>query len=205
MPQRAFSDISNGKDSLLIANRGLPEVAVLPTANDCHEVALTLLRCVGFLSREDLSTRRGHAGPDMSTPAAQMPGRHAFDYAILPHSASEAVSAYHQAYAFNTAFRSARTALHPGPLPPSGSLIEVTPDEFVVSAVKISEDGSGLVVRGYNISPQSLTVTIKPWKKFNKADRVNLLETDQASLLIGEQGEVTFQAAAFQVASIKFS
>ncbi len=58
MPQLAFSDISDGKDSLLIANRGLPEVAVLPTSKDGHEVALTLLRCVGWLSREDLSTRQ---------------------------------------------------------------------------------------------------------------------------------------------------
>ena len=205
MPQLAFSDISDGKDSLLIANRGLPEVAVLPTSKDGHEVALTLLRCVGWLSREDLSTRKGHAGPDMPTPAAQMPGRHAFDYAILPHSASDTISAYHAAYAFNTAFRSARTSLHSGPLPASGSMVEVTPREFVVSAVKIAEDGSGLVVRGYNISSQSLKVTIKPWKTFSKASQVNLLEADQASLMPGEQGEVNFQVSAFQVASIKFS
>jgi mannosylglycerate hydrolase len=205
MPQQAFSDISNGKDSLLIANRGLPEVAVLPTANDCHEIALTLLRCVGWLSREDLSTRKGHAGPDMPTPAAQMPGNNAFDYAILPHSASETVKAYHEAYAFNAAFRSARTSLHFGPLPASGSMVEVTHPEFVLSAVKIAEDGSGLVVRGYNISNQSLTVTIKPWKKFFKASQVNLLEAEQASLSTGEQGEVSFQVAAFQIVSIKFS
>jgi mannosylglycerate hydrolase len=205
MPQQAFSDISNGKDGLLIANRGLPEVAVLPTSNDGHEVALTLLRCVGWLSREDLTTRKGHAGPDMSTPAAQMPGRHVFDYAILPHSASETVSAYHAAYAFNAALRSARTSLHHGPLPASGSLVEVTSPEFVVSAVKIAEDGSGLVVRGYNVSSQAQTVTVKPWKKYSKASQVNLLETDQGSLLPGEQGGVVLQVAAFQVVSIKFS
>ncbi len=205
MPQLAFSEISDGKDSLLIANRGLPEVAVLPTSKDGHEVALTLLRCVGWLSREDLSTRKGHAGPDLPTPAAQMPGRHAFDYAILPHSASDTISTYQAAYAFNTALRSASASLHPGPLPASGSMIEVTPPEFVVSAVKTAEDGRGLVVRGYNISSQALTVTVRPWKKFSKASQVNLLETDQASLTPGEQGEVAFQVAAFQVASIKFS
>ncbi len=134
-----------------------------------------------------------------------MPGRHTFDYAILPHSASDTISAYHAAYAFNTAFRSARTSLHSGPLPASGSIVEVTPLEFVVSAVKIAEDGSGLVVRGYNISSQSLKVTIKPWKTFSKASQVNLLEADQAILMPGEQGEVNFQVSAFQVASIKFS
>jgi hypothetical protein len=34
------------------------------------QIALTLLRCVGWLSRDDLSTRRGHAGPYMATPGA---------------------------------------------------------------------------------------------------------------------------------------
>jgi alpha-mannosidase len=84
-------------------------------------------------------------------------------------------------------------------------MVEVTPPEFVVSAVKTAEDGRGLVVRGYNISSQALTVTVRPWKKFSKASQVNLLETDQASLMPGEQGEVYFQVSAFQVASIKFS
>jgi len=205
MPQLAFTDISNGKDSLLIANRGLPEVAVLPTPEGGHEIALTLLRCVGWLSRDDLSTRKGNAGPDLPTPGAQMPGRHCFDYAILPHPASETISSYHQAYAFNAPFRSAKTSLHNGILPASGSMIEVNPPEFLISSIKTSEDGSGWIVRGYNISSQTLKVTLKPWKHFERVDRINLIETHAESLSPGYEGEVTFQVSAFQVASTKFS
>jgi len=205
MPQLAFTDISDGKDSLLIANRGLPEVAVLPTSDGCHEISLTLLRCVGYLSREDLSTRKGHAGPDMLTPGAQLPGIHTFDYAILPHTASDTVATYHQAYAFNIPLRSAKTTFHNGPLPVSGSMIEVAPPEFVISSIKTSEDGCGWIVRGYNISSHTLPVTLKPWKSFEKADRVNLLESSEASLSLGSHGEVSFPVSAFQVISIKFS
>lgn len=205
MPQLAFSDITNGIVSLLIANRGLPEVAVLPTSDGCHEIALTLLRCVGWLSREDLSTRKGHAGPDMPTPAAQMPGRYAFDYAILPHPASETILAYHEAYAFNASLRSAKTSLHSGSLPPSASLIEGIPPEFVISSLKTSEDGSGLVVRGYNITSQPLPVKLKPWRKFSQADQVDFLEAAQSRISQDVQGEVSFQVSPYQIASIKFS
>ena len=48
-------------------------------------IALTLLRCVEWLSRDDLSTRRGHAGPGMHTPGAQMQGRWKFQYSLIPH------------------------------------------------------------------------------------------------------------------------
>ena len=54
----------------MVANRGLPEVEFIPEGNETH-IALTLLRCVGWLSREDMHCRRGHAGPELPTPEAQ--------------------------------------------------------------------------------------------------------------------------------------
>jgi hypothetical protein len=45
-------------------------------------IAVTLLRCVGWLSRGDLRHRPGHAGPGISTPGAQMLGRHAFQLGV---------------------------------------------------------------------------------------------------------------------------
>ena len=86
VPQRAFTDISDGQVGLTIANRGLPEVQVLPGADgSTTEIALTLLRCVGWLSRDDMPVRQGHAGPAYETPGAQVPGRWSFDYSIIPH------------------------------------------------------------------------------------------------------------------------
>ncbi len=74
VPQRAFSSVTDGKFGLTIANRGLTEVEVLKDSAGNAEIAVTLLRCVGWLSRDDFSTRNGHAGPFLETPGAQMPG-----------------------------------------------------------------------------------------------------------------------------------
>jgi len=45
-------------------------------------ILLTLLRCVGWLSRSDLVTRRGGAGPELETPDAQELGTHRFEFAV---------------------------------------------------------------------------------------------------------------------------
>ncbi len=68
VPQRAFTCLSDGKLGLAIANRGLPEVEALARPDGQAEIALTLLRCVGWLSRDDLPTRKGPAGPVVETP-----------------------------------------------------------------------------------------------------------------------------------------
>jgi mannosylglycerate hydrolase len=41
-----------------------------------------LLRCVGWLSRSDLATRRSGAGPELETPDAQEIGTHRFEFAV---------------------------------------------------------------------------------------------------------------------------
>jgi alpha-mannosidase len=48
-------------------------------------IAITLLRSVGWLSRDHLRNRPVAAGPRLATPAAQMPGRHTFELAIHRH------------------------------------------------------------------------------------------------------------------------
>src|SRR5204863_408878 len=49
-------------------------------------LALALLRAVGWLSRDDLITRTGHAGPALETPGAQVLGDHRFRYSLFFHA-----------------------------------------------------------------------------------------------------------------------
>ena len=49
------------------------------------EIAVTLLRAVGALSRNDLPERPGHAGWPTPTPGAQTPGPYRARFALLPH------------------------------------------------------------------------------------------------------------------------
>jgi mannosylglycerate hydrolase len=85
-PQQEFSMIKDagGRGFAVIAD-GLPEVAPGCLHDGTTGLHLTLLRCVGWLSRDDFSTRRRtNAGPTIATPQAQCPGRHTFRYALVP-------------------------------------------------------------------------------------------------------------------------
>ncbi len=66
---------------------------------DGREIALTLLRCVGTISRETLATRPWAAGPPTPTPIAQMLGDTAFRFGIWtgadPERAPDAIERFH--------------------------------------------------------------------------------------------------------------
>ncbi len=209
VPQRAFSDVSDDRLGLMVANRGLPEVEVLRSGSGNAEIALTLLRCVGWLSRDDFSTRKGHAGPMMETPAAQMLGKWSFDYSVLPHT-GDWRAAYTQAYAFRTPLRAIGTGIHPGTLPSGVSFLEVEPPEFVISAVKeaepVREDGGsrGWLVRGYNILGEDIQVTLYPIRAWRYAELVNLAEEKQSDLNPGRDGRVRFTAHPHQIVTVMF-
>jgi alpha-mannosidase len=203
VPQRAFTSVTDGKSGLTVANRGLTEVEVLKNSAGNAEIAVTLLRCVGWLSRDDFSTRKGHAGPFLETPGAQMPGTWTFDYSIIPH-AGNWQKAFAHAYAFETPMRLACTSLHAGTLPVSGSFVKVEPATFVVSAVKQNEDGSGWLVRGYNITGEAIRVILKPWKPFKKVEQVNLAEEKQTTLKPDKDGRVIIPVRGHEIVSVLF-
>jgi alpha-mannosidase len=188
----------------MIANRGLPEIEVRRTEAG-SEIALTLLRCVGWLSRDDFITRRGQAGPQLPTPGAQMPGKWTFDYSIIPFTSSkENTIPYHLAYGFEASFKAVSTSLHAGLLPSKGSFIEVEPEEFVVSTIKEAEDGKGWIVRGYNITGEAIDVRMRPWRECQRAAVVNLAEEKQADLAISEDGSLTVSVRGQEIVTIRF-
>ena len=188
----------------MLANCGLPEVEVLAGSAGGGEIALTLLRCVGWLSREDLPLRSGHAGPGLPTPGAQMAGTWLFDYSIIPHT-SGWQSVFEEAYNFNAPLRATSTGLHVGELLAESSFIQSSTRYFVISAIKQSEDGHGWVVRGYNIGNQPVEVVLTPRKRFTQVFRTDLAEQESQPLLTGPDGSVAFVAGKHQIVTLKFS
>jgi mannosylglycerate hydrolase len=204
VPQRAFTDISNGKIGLMIANRGLPEVEVIKLDGVSQsEIALTLLRCVGWLSRDDMPIRQGHAGPGFESPGGQVLGKWGFDYSIIPHK-GDWKEAYQLAYSFETPLRAVTSAIHPGELAAKGSFISHSPEEFVISAVKESEDGKGWVVRGYNTSSETIQLKLNQLGKTKNALHVNLAEEPINTLNPGEDSSIMMCVSGHEIVSIKF-
>jgi alpha-mannosidase len=204
VPQRAFTDVSDGTRGLMVANRGLPEVAVLKRTTGATEIAVTLLRCVGWLSRDDLYTRPGHAGPGLETPGAQLLGDWEFDYSIIPHIEGQ-TQPYQFAYAFETPLRAAATGLHGGSFSSSASFVDVEPGSFVISAVKETEDGKGWLVRGYNIGAVETSVTMKPWHRFRLVELVNLAEEKMEVLEVAQDNSISFTARTHEIVTVKFT
>jgi alpha-mannosidase len=205
MHQRAFTSVTDGTRTMTIANQGLPESEVLNSTSQGvsgPEIALTLLRCVGWLSRDDLSTRKDHAGPFLETPAAQMPGEWEFDYSIIP--GNDPLLTYQEAWNFDSPLRAVVTEIHPGKLPSSGSFVRVSDPSFVISAVKEAEDGSGLLVRGYHIGAEIIPVVFRPWQVFKNAEQVNMAEEQiNKKIKVGRQGEVAVDVRGHEVLTIR--
>jgi mannosylglycerate hydrolase len=136
-----------------IIGRGLPEYEAVPT-DDGLDLALTLLRCVGWLSRDDLKTRPGHAGPGVPTPEAQSPGATTFEYALRVGVEQESDAALLRASA------DYRTPLLLGPAGAAREPPIRVEGDVVVSALKPAEDGRGVVLRAFNPGPQRARLRI---------------------------------------------
>ena len=79
-------DAGDDEAGATVVGKGLMEYEIV---GEPPAIALTLLRAVGDLSRNDLATRpSGHAGPPVATPAAQCLGRHRFEMAFEPRGAA---------------------------------------------------------------------------------------------------------------------
>jgi mannosylglycerate hydrolase len=210
VPQRGWAAVSDTQAGLMVANRGLPEVGFVPEESGTT-IALTLLRCVGWLSRDDLHCRKGHAGPALPTPEAQCTGRHTFHYSLIPFAAAGdsdvlSVQTCAQAEAYRAPLRAVATGVHPGPLPPVCSIIRVTPESFVLTAVKQPEEQStpGLLVRGVNMSDKPINVRFCPAHSFAQVARVNLNEEFEEPLLADEDGTATVPARPWEIVTLRW-
>jgi mannosylglycerate hydrolase len=204
-PQCAFVTVHDKKRGLTLANRGLPEVAVLP-ADGGAEIALTLLRCVGWLSRSDFPCRVGPAGPEMATPGAQCHGEHAFSYSLIPHG-SDPLPAWQEAWAYQTGLRALATTRHRGMLPPAGTLLQIEAGEhFVLSAVKSGGDQASLIVRGYSVANGPERVVLVPGYPFERAVFVRLDESplDEPPLYPDSLGRFAFTIGPAQIVTLRF-
>jgi len=203
VPQRSFVDVSDEQGGLMIANRGLPEVAVVRDENGEAVIDLTLLRSVGWLSRDDLWNRVGHAGPPLMTPDAQELRPYTFDLCIIPHGA-DFFEAFKLAQSFQTDLDFRTSSLHEGSLPSEGAMVEVSHPEFMLTAVKEARDESGWVVRGVNLGDKSIQLRLKPKMLNSSAHLVRLDESLIHDLVRQPDGSVELEVPSRRIISILF-
>lgn len=198
-PLHTFVDAGDSVSGMSLFAEGLTEYEV--TDGPEPTLALTLLRSVGWLSREDLSTRHGNAGPSLPTPGAQCLGPHRFRFAARPRAAPPGESSlFKEARAFLAPPRLAGPAGREGTLPRLHSFLEAT-GEVVLSALKRADERDALILRVFNPgeAPASLAI-----RHGGDAFAVDLGE-GRAEPLPAADGCVEIAVAPRQIRTIEFA
>ncbi len=193
-PMRCFVGVNNPQVGFLVASQGLREASVSRDGT----IAITLLRCFGWLSRDDLDTRRGGAGPQLETPEGQSLGTHQFALSLIPFGV-DIQKAVAEAYAFQSRLRGVQTASHDGMFPLEASLFRLSPNTIQLSTLKRSEDGNYLIFRGYNPTSDSTVVRLDSLLEIENAWRAGLNEAPQSQIDIPEPTHFLFTVDPYQV------
>jgi len=195
--QRRFVAVDDGDHGLAVLNRGLCEYEAIPTDTGV-DLAVTLLRCVGWLSRDDLASRPQGAGPALATPEAQCHGRHRFELALVPYQGAwwEGPLAL-EAERFVAPARVLATG---GPTGAAGLTLAAP---LTLSAYKPSdESGRGAIVRVWNPAPVRVTGRLQAEHPLREVHLVRLDETREAPLIatgggldltLGPSGVITLE------------
>jgi len=175
-PQKCFAALEHAGRGVAIFNRGPPEGEVVRLPDGRQAYVVTLLRCVGWLSRPDLRTRRGNAGPMIPTTDSQMPGVHRFTVAIAPYAGTwRSADVLPLAHAFAHPPVAVWTDAHPGPLSAPPTLITLDAPDVVPSALARSEVSGSPFIRVFSTAAEERTTElVAPWAA--AAQRTNLLE-----------------------------
>ncbi len=197
-PQRLFSGFENGQTGVLIANKGLYEMQALRNKTGNSEIAVTLLRCVGWLSRDDIPLRLHHAGPGFPTPGAQEMGEHTFEMAFIPFNDGWE-SGIHSAYLLDTPYDLEMLPLHSGFLPNSSSIVKLEKGNFILSTIKTANNGSGWIVRGYNPTSDKQEVTLQIGHRFSSIQSISIDETEVLEKLDSKDNRLSFNIPAYKI------
>ena len=175
-PQQSFVTISDRNKSLTLINQGLPEYDS-KTSIEGVTISLTLMRCVGWLSRDDLSTRKGKAGPQIPTPDAQCLGTFEFKYSILLNDKNWTKrKVWKDAYNRNVPLIAKTTKQHTGQFPKEFSFIQIEPETVIVSALKKADNKEQLVIRVFTFESKEIPIKITFSKIIKKVSHLNLNE-----------------------------
>jgi len=146
----SFVNLIGNKTKVMIVTRGLHEYEVERKEKETS-LKITLLRAVGYLSRGDLTTRKGHAGPYFSTPEAQCLGKYNFDYSFVILNTNKEKEMYEK----SREYLLCPIAMVLPYKVEEWKFLEI-PDGLFLTALKISEDGEDLIVRFVNLGNEEI-------------------------------------------------
>ena len=153
-PHRSVTAIESEGLSAALMSRGIYEIEAR-RESDGTTLLLTLLRCVGWLSRSDLTMRNGGAGPEFESPGAQEQGTSRFEFAMTSYRGSyleAGLAPRAAAYAFPPRTFVAR---EPAAAAAPTQLIGCDNPRVVFSTARPDRRARSYLVRLWTVSPDS--------------------------------------------------
>ncbi|MFP4510546.1 MAG: alpha-mannosidase [Spirochaetaceae bacterium] len=213
-PHLNWVGLGSDTSAVAVVSDGLHEHEIVDTPFG-QAIALTLLRSVGWLSRGDLSTREGQAGPMIETPEAQCIGTGEFEYGF-------------RVFRSEKELRSCTAELSDAQLKPFTVATENTPErlaeearrmraqydrtrcsyisldntDFVLTACTKATNAPGLmVVRFFNSRNEHVSQTLSVAPFVTACNRAFLSEDPIERLRIVD-GHITVSADPFQIVTL---
>ncbi len=197
-PIQTLAAAGSDANQVAVLVSGLPEAQGVQDDNGNTELAITLLRSIGWLSRPDLTTRTTSAGPTYEVPEAQCQGPQSFGWAVRIGEAN-GLQLARAAAEHRAPLRALQLGLdRPAPTP-RRSLLSV--EGALLGATKPSEDGQHVVVRLVNPTPTE-RVTVMACDDSIRARAADLDETPHAALHRDLKGCYRIAIAPYSAASV---
>jgi alpha-mannosidase len=196
-PAQNWVNWGNSARGLALLNRALP-------GNNISEgtMMLSLMRSTRIQSYgEDGSYERG-----MSSESGLELGKElTFDYALYPHSSDwREARTFRAGLEFNNPLIVRKLSTHNGPLPARWGLVEISPENVVLSAVKPSKDGA-TIIRVYEAAGRATAdAAIKLNIRVRDAREANLMEDSGKELKV-QNDKLRFELHPFEIKTFKLS
>ncbi len=197
--------VDAGGLGILLAHLSEYELLDAPSATSGRELAVTLLRSTGLISRNDNPYRQDPAGPEIAIPAAQMRGRHRFEFAILAHPAGwqdggvvEAAERYR--HPLIGASGSAPTDA-PWPPPQAGDdLVSLEGDSVVMTSLR-RRDGGWLEARLVNLASDARGASLGP--SIDAAREADLFGAPGETIPVEDDGHLRIELGPAEIRTVQ--
>lgn len=128
-------------------------------------------------------------------------GRHAFKYALMPHSGDfHAPALPFEGLSYNTPLITVTAVRSAGALPARFSFMDTGGDKSVlVTAMKRAESGKGLALRAYDAHGMGADISLKCARDIRKIAKTNLTETDVYFMLAARRGRAKDRLSPWEI------
>jgi alpha-mannosidase len=190
-PAQNWIDYSDDERGVALCNRGLPGNNVADGT-----LMLSLIRSTRVDVYWGVEAEKSNTGLELGKELT-------FHYSLSPHAGDwRTAGVYRTGLEVNNPLIVRKMATHAGTLPKTWGLLEVSPGNVVLSALKPAKDGA-TVIRVYEASGQATTgATIKLHAKVISANEANLMEDSSAKVKV-QQNTLQFDLHPFEIKTFK--